>query len=226
MGYAGRLRAAGPLIADQFRMARRVGFDEVELPDALAERQPEAQWRLRPAGLLPGPPDRLSLRVPPRSRGSAAVLRERSGGTERRASVALRCGRSRSVARVALAVAAGPAAAWSPAELFAPCRGDCATAIYWRHLRRGFAERPVHLAGAADDAGTISDDHIVATAVSAATRRSSGTGTCTSSRRSGSPSASASRTRPRSGGRCSSAIAAFPGTTSIVTSVAVSTGLN
>lgn len=50
LGYTGRLRAAGPLIADQFRMARRVGFDEVELPDAMAERQPEAQWQLRPQG--------------------------------------------------------------------------------------------------------------------------------------------------------------------------------
>lgn len=50
LGYTGRLRAAGPLIADQFRMARRVGFDEVEIPDALAERQPEGQWRLRPQG--------------------------------------------------------------------------------------------------------------------------------------------------------------------------------
>jgi uncharacterized protein (DUF934 family) len=50
MGYAGRLRAAGPLIADQFRAARRVGFDEIELPDAMAARQPEAQWRLRAQG--------------------------------------------------------------------------------------------------------------------------------------------------------------------------------
>jgi uncharacterized protein (DUF934 family) len=50
MGYTGRLRAAGPLIADQFRAARRVGYDEVELPDAVAARQPEAQWRLRPQG--------------------------------------------------------------------------------------------------------------------------------------------------------------------------------
>ncbi len=50
MGYSGRLRAAGPLIADQFRMARRVGFDEVEVPDAVAARQPEAQWHLRPQG--------------------------------------------------------------------------------------------------------------------------------------------------------------------------------
>ncbi len=50
MGYSGRLRAAGPLIADQFRFARGVGFDEVELPDAVAERQPEEQWTLRPQG--------------------------------------------------------------------------------------------------------------------------------------------------------------------------------
>ncbi|HEY6145080.1 MAG TPA: DUF934 domain-containing protein [Solirubrobacterales bacterium] len=48
MGFSGRLRAAGPLIADQYRMARRVGFDEVEIPDAMAERQPEDQWRPRP----------------------------------------------------------------------------------------------------------------------------------------------------------------------------------
>lgn len=50
MGYAGRLRAAGPLVADQFRFARQVGFDEVELPDAVAARQPEAQWRRLPRG--------------------------------------------------------------------------------------------------------------------------------------------------------------------------------
>lgn len=50
MGYSGRLRAAGPLIADQYRMARRVGFDEVEIPEAIAARQPEDQWHLRPQG--------------------------------------------------------------------------------------------------------------------------------------------------------------------------------
>ena len=48
MGYAGRLRAAGPLIADQMTAARSVGFDEIEIPDALAARQPEAFWS-RPA---------------------------------------------------------------------------------------------------------------------------------------------------------------------------------
>jgi uncharacterized protein (DUF934 family) len=47
MGYAGRLRAAGHVIADQYTMARRSGFDEVEIPDALAARQPEAQWMFR-----------------------------------------------------------------------------------------------------------------------------------------------------------------------------------
>jgi uncharacterized protein (DUF934 family) len=47
MGYSGRLRAAGPLIADQFPAARQVGFDEIELPDTVASRQPEAQWRPR-----------------------------------------------------------------------------------------------------------------------------------------------------------------------------------
>jgi len=47
MGYSGRLRAVGPLLADQYAMARRVGFDEVEIPDALAARQPEEQWLFR-----------------------------------------------------------------------------------------------------------------------------------------------------------------------------------
>lgn len=50
LGYAGRLRAVGPLIADQLRWALKVGFDEVEVPDALAARQPEEQWHLRPQG--------------------------------------------------------------------------------------------------------------------------------------------------------------------------------
>ena len=46
-GYTGTLRAVGPVIADQYAMARRVGFDDVEIPDDLAARQPEAQWLLR-----------------------------------------------------------------------------------------------------------------------------------------------------------------------------------
>lgn len=47
MGYTGRLRAHGPVIADQYAMLRRVGFDEAEIPDELAARQPEDQWRFR-----------------------------------------------------------------------------------------------------------------------------------------------------------------------------------
>ncbi|WP_182421975.1 DUF934 domain-containing protein [Aureimonas sp. ME7] len=43
-GFAGTLRAAGPLIADQFREALDCGFDEIELPDAMAARQPVEQW--------------------------------------------------------------------------------------------------------------------------------------------------------------------------------------
>lgn len=47
MGYEGRLRAHGHVLADQYAMARRVGFDEVEISDELARRQPEAQWMRR-----------------------------------------------------------------------------------------------------------------------------------------------------------------------------------
>jgi uncharacterized protein (DUF934 family) len=47
LGYKGHLRALGPVIADQYPMARRVGFDDVEIPDDLAARQPEAQWTFR-----------------------------------------------------------------------------------------------------------------------------------------------------------------------------------
>ncbi|MFN7224236.1 MAG: DUF934 domain-containing protein [Paracoccaceae bacterium] len=47
MGYAGELRAAGPVISDQYAMARRVGFDSVEIPDNLAARQPAEQWVYR-----------------------------------------------------------------------------------------------------------------------------------------------------------------------------------
>ena len=47
LGYTGVLRANGPVIADQYPMARRVGFDQVEIPDELALRQPEDQWTSR-----------------------------------------------------------------------------------------------------------------------------------------------------------------------------------
>lgn len=70
MGFTGRLRAQGHLIADQYAMARRSGFDEVEISADLAARQPEAQWRARAAwrthdyrrrlGWQPRQPDRAA----------------------------------------------------------------------------------------------------------------------------------------------------------------------
>ena len=47
MGYAGRLRAKGHVIADQYALARRSGFDEVEIDADLAKRQPQDQWTAR-----------------------------------------------------------------------------------------------------------------------------------------------------------------------------------
>lgn len=47
MGFTGRLRAKGHVLADQYAMARRSGFDEVEIDADLAARQPEDQWQAR-----------------------------------------------------------------------------------------------------------------------------------------------------------------------------------
>ena len=46
-GYTGRLRAQGHVLSDQYAMARRAGFDEVEITDDLAARQPESEWLAR-----------------------------------------------------------------------------------------------------------------------------------------------------------------------------------
>ena len=46
-GYTGRLRARGHVLADQYAMARRSGFDEVEIDASLAARQPAEQWQFR-----------------------------------------------------------------------------------------------------------------------------------------------------------------------------------
>jgi uncharacterized protein (DUF934 family) len=46
-GYRGHLRLAGYLLADQYAMARRSGFDDVEISHELARRQPEPQWLAR-----------------------------------------------------------------------------------------------------------------------------------------------------------------------------------
>ena len=44
LGYRGRLRATGHVLADQYPLALRCGFDEVEIADDLAARMPEEQW--------------------------------------------------------------------------------------------------------------------------------------------------------------------------------------
>ncbi|MFY9212567.1 MAG: DUF934 domain-containing protein [Aestuariivita sp.] len=46
-GFTGRLRAKGHVLSDQYAMARRSGFDEVEISDDIAARQPEADWLAR-----------------------------------------------------------------------------------------------------------------------------------------------------------------------------------
>jgi uncharacterized protein (DUF934 family) len=49
LGYTGQLLAHGPVIADQYAMLRRVGFDGAEIPDEIAARQPADQWQFRAA---------------------------------------------------------------------------------------------------------------------------------------------------------------------------------
>lgn len=46
-GFEGRLRAVGHVIADQYGFARTCGFDEIEIDQNLAERQPQEQWLAR-----------------------------------------------------------------------------------------------------------------------------------------------------------------------------------
>jgi uncharacterized protein (DUF934 family) len=43
-GFTGTLRATGPLIADQLAYALACGFDEIDLAEASAARQPVGQW--------------------------------------------------------------------------------------------------------------------------------------------------------------------------------------
>jgi uncharacterized protein (DUF934 family) len=47
LGYRGRLRAQGHVLAHQYTLARRAGFDEVEISYDLARRQPQEHWRFR-----------------------------------------------------------------------------------------------------------------------------------------------------------------------------------
>lgn len=44
-GYTGHLRACGYLIPDQYPLALRSGFDDIEIPDELAHRGGESAWK-------------------------------------------------------------------------------------------------------------------------------------------------------------------------------------
>ena len=44
LGFQGRLRSIGPVIADQFAYLLNCGFDEVHVPADVARRQPVDQW--------------------------------------------------------------------------------------------------------------------------------------------------------------------------------------
>jgi uncharacterized protein (DUF934 family) len=44
-GFKGELRASGRIVADQYLHALSCGFDTIEIPDDIAERQIEAHWR-------------------------------------------------------------------------------------------------------------------------------------------------------------------------------------
>lgn len=45
LGFDGLLRAHGHFICDQYPLALRSGFDEIEIGTELAARQPETEWR-------------------------------------------------------------------------------------------------------------------------------------------------------------------------------------
>lgn len=54
LGFQGRLRASGPLIADQYAYLRACGFDEVETPLRVSNRQPEAHWKAAASAITAG----------------------------------------------------------------------------------------------------------------------------------------------------------------------------
>lgn len=43
-GFSAYLRASGHVLADQYPLALRSGFDDVEISEELAARQPQKQW--------------------------------------------------------------------------------------------------------------------------------------------------------------------------------------
>ena len=45
LGFRGLIRAQGHVLPDQYPLALRSGFDEVEIPNEQAGRQPQSQWK-------------------------------------------------------------------------------------------------------------------------------------------------------------------------------------
>lgn len=45
LGFGGLIRAKGHIVADQYPLALRSGFNEVEISNEQAGRQPQAQWK-------------------------------------------------------------------------------------------------------------------------------------------------------------------------------------
>ena len=72
LGYEGRLRAHGPVIADQFAYLLACGFDEVAVAEEVAKRQPAEQW-LAQLGRISGAYQRGRP-------GLASILDQRLGG--------------------------------------------------------------------------------------------------------------------------------------------------
>ena len=68
-GFKGRLRATGPVISDQFDYLLACGFDEVSLPDNVAERQPPEHWIATPG--------RISLGYQRGMTGRSSILDQR-----------------------------------------------------------------------------------------------------------------------------------------------------
>lgn len=69
LGFSGRLRAEGPVIADQFGYLLASGFEEVNVPDDVAHRQPADQWLAQLSN--------VSLAYQRRSTGRISVLDQR-----------------------------------------------------------------------------------------------------------------------------------------------------
>lgn len=73
-------------------------------------------------------------------------------------------------AAVAVAVVAGPAAAWSPGDLFAPCEGSCAVTIYGgNYVENSLGQVLVTSPEVPLTWNYATNDHIVATSISRTT---------------------------------------------------------